>query len=223
VTAFAPRLDVLPSAQRRLWPELAAVPPTFVLYGGTGLALQLGHRSSVDFGFFSSDPLDEAALRAALPWLNRGDVVQRQPDTLSVVAQRGDPIALSFFGGLTLGRVREPRRTEDDVLWVASPLDLFGCKLAVLLKRIEAKDYRDIAALLDAGYPLRAGLAAAMALYGRQFPPMEAAKALAWFEGGDLGTLTERERRILVDAVSGLARIPAALPIIDKRLHVVQQ
>lgn len=219
MSTFTPRLDVLPPAQRRLWPELAAVPPTYVLYGGTALALQFGHRNSVDFDFFSSDPLDEIVLRAALPWLDRGEVVQRQPDTLSVVVERGDPIALSFFGGLTLGRVRDPRRTDDDVLWVASPLDLFGCKLAVLLKRIEAKDYRDIAALLDAGYPLRIGLGAARALYGRQFPPMEAAKALTWFQGGDLDILPVRERNILVSAVSRLDRVPTALPIIDRRLH----
>ena len=51
---FEPRLDILPESQRRLWPELDAIPSEFVLYGGTGLALQLGHRASEDFDFFSS-------------------------------------------------------------------------------------------------------------------------------------------------------------------------
>jgi hypothetical protein len=46
-------LDILPASQRQLWPELDAVPADFVLYGGTGLALQLGHRVSEDFDFFS--------------------------------------------------------------------------------------------------------------------------------------------------------------------------
>ena len=49
---FEPRLDMLPSSQLRLWPELNAAPTDFVLYGGTGLALQIGHRSSEDFDFF---------------------------------------------------------------------------------------------------------------------------------------------------------------------------
>jgi hypothetical protein len=49
---FAPRLDIVPPPQRRLWDELAAVPAAFVLYGGTAVALQLGHRTSVDFDFF---------------------------------------------------------------------------------------------------------------------------------------------------------------------------
>jgi len=41
---FQPRLDILPESQLRLWPELDAVPSDFILYGGTDLALQIGHR-----------------------------------------------------------------------------------------------------------------------------------------------------------------------------------
>lgn len=48
-----PRLDILPAQQRSLWPELAAVPRRFILYGGTAIALQLGHRVSIDFDFFA--------------------------------------------------------------------------------------------------------------------------------------------------------------------------
>jgi len=50
---FAPRLDVLPEPQRKLWPELAGTPDHFILYGGTAIALRFGHRQSVDFDFFS--------------------------------------------------------------------------------------------------------------------------------------------------------------------------
>ena len=48
---FQPRLDILPASQRTLWPELDATPDHFTLYGGTALALRLGHRQSVDFDF----------------------------------------------------------------------------------------------------------------------------------------------------------------------------
>jgi len=46
---FQPRLRVLPASQRRLWDEFVGVPREFVLYGGTALALHLGHPTSVDF------------------------------------------------------------------------------------------------------------------------------------------------------------------------------
>ena len=55
---FLPRLDILPNPQRRLWDELAAVPVEFALYGGTAIALHLGHRHSVDFDFFGNRPFD---------------------------------------------------------------------------------------------------------------------------------------------------------------------
>ena len=61
---FRPRLDVLPAAQRRLWPTLADVPEPFVLYGGTALALWLAHRTSVDFVFFAAEALDADKLSA---------------------------------------------------------------------------------------------------------------------------------------------------------------
>jgi len=42
-----PHLEVLSEAQLALWKELSEVPNDFVLYGGTALALRLGHRKSV--------------------------------------------------------------------------------------------------------------------------------------------------------------------------------
>lgn len=75
---FEPRLDILPACQRRLWPELDAVPSAFVLYGGTGLALQLGHRVSEDFDFFSSSGFNPARLQSRLPFFK--DLDPADPD-----------------------------------------------------------------------------------------------------------------------------------------------
>lgn len=41
---FTPNLSILPGLQRQLWAELKGTPTAFVLYGGTALALRLGHR-----------------------------------------------------------------------------------------------------------------------------------------------------------------------------------
>jgi len=60
MNTFQPRLDILPDSQRTLWPSLAPLQQLrFVLYGGTAIALRLGHRVSVDFDFFSSQPLNK--------------------------------------------------------------------------------------------------------------------------------------------------------------------
>ncbi len=200
---FKPHLDILPSAQRSLYPELQPARRGFALYGGTAIALRLGHRASVDFDFFSHDPLNVDSLFEQLPFLERSEVLQRDPNTLTVSLERGEPVKLSFFGGITFGRVGEPDETEDGTLLVASQLDLLATKLKVLLQRVEAKDYLDIEALLRAGIELKDGLGAARTLYGSQFPPMDCVKALAYFDEGDARTLPDSTKGYLTAVVEG--------------------
>src|SRR5437016_1427234 len=116
MTRFEHRLDRLPEPQKRLWPELRDVPRSFVLYGGTAIALQIAHRQSLDFDFFTSENVVPEQLIASLPFLAGSKIVQNVSQTLTVVVHRGAPVKLSFFGGLPLGRVRDPRETSDGVL-----------------------------------------------------------------------------------------------------------
>lgn len=45
MNSFVPRMDILPPAQRDIWERLAPARKLgFVLYGGTEIALRLGHR-----------------------------------------------------------------------------------------------------------------------------------------------------------------------------------
>src|SRR5437016_4360975 len=121
---MTPRLDTLPPEQRRLWPELCQVPGHFVLYGGTAIALRLGGRQSVDFDFFTEQPVSADTLIRTLPLLQGADLIQSEPNTSTFTVDREGPIKLSFFGGLTFGRVANPDRCEDNRVWIASLLDL---------------------------------------------------------------------------------------------------
>ena len=76
------------------------------------------------------------------------------------------PVRLSFFGSITFGRVGEPEWTDDGIVQVASLEDLLATKVKVLLQRVEAKDYLDVAALLGNGVLLARGLGAARAIFG---------------------------------------------------------
>ena len=216
---FRPRLDILSDAQRTLWPALAEVPGSFVLYGGTALALRLGHRTSVDFDFFSSEPLDFEEL-LAIPFVHDADVLQRDRSTLTVSTPRTGsptPVKLSFFGDLDMGRVGYPQQTEDGVLRVAAVLDLFATKLKVMLEGVAARDYVDIAALLQSGTSLEDGLGAAVALYGTGFPPMEAVKALTWFEVGDARNVDAAAREVLIRAAAEWDCIVSEVARIEER------
>ena len=213
---FQPRVDILPPSQRRLWDELSAIPPEFVLYGGTALALHLGHRQSVDFDFFGNRPLDEMTLVPAIPFLASATVTQREPNTFGCLVDRGGPVRLSFFGLPGLPRLRPPVVAPDNGLQVASLLDLAGTKASVVQMRAEAKDYLDIDALLaDGRIALPLALAAARAIYGDRFNPLATLKALAYFDDGTLPTLPASVRRRLVDASKAvdLDRLPSVAPL----------
>lgn len=221
---LAPRLDILPHAQRLLWSNLKpAANLGFALYGGTAIALRLGHRSSVDFDFFCETPLDRTALFETMPFLGVARVLQDRPDTLTFLVTpdmaSNDTVKLSFFGSITLGRVGVPQWTNDKVAQIASPEDLLSTKLKVVLQRIEAKDYLDIAAILESGTSLVVGLGAACALFGTTFQPSECLKALVYFEGGDLEVLPLKAKKQLIASVKNVDDIPR-IPILDRRLTI---
>lgn len=221
---FKPRMEILPPAQRRLWPELGfAADLGFVLYGGTAIALRIGHRHSVDFDFFSDEPLDREKLHAAFPAMAQSTVLQDERNSVSVLVPYGDSehthVKVSFFGALGFGRVGEPDLTEDGVLQVASLIDLMATKVKVVLQRAEAKDYRDIAEMVKAGVSLPHGLAAAREIFGSNFQPSESLKGMVYFEDGDLNTLTKLEKSTLIKAVSGVRELPT-VNILSGKLSV---
>jgi Nucleotidyl transferase AbiEii toxin, Type IV TA system len=201
-SGFTPRLDILPPPQRRLWEELSAVPAEFVLYGGTAIALHLGHRESVDFDFFSNQPLDPAYLVPAIPFLAGAIVTQREPNTFSCTVDRNGLVKLSFFGVPGIPRLLPPSIAPDNGLQVASLLDLAAAKARVVQVRAEAKDYIDIDALLtDGRTSLPIALAAAQAIYGAEFNPQNTLKALSYFGDGNLDRLSQSLKDRLAMAV----------------------
>ena len=137
---FEPRLEILPRAQREIWASLrAAGEAGFVLYGGTAIALQLGHRTSVDFDFFAAEQLDKNVVRTAVP--------RRRRQYLAGCAQYPGGHGSHFgryrqavvFRRIAIGRVADPRWTDDGIMLVASAHDLMATKLKTILDRAEAR------------------------------------------------------------------------------------
>src|SRR5437764_13541504 len=138
--SFQPRLDILPPPQRALWPELDGTPDHFTLYGGTALALRLGHRQSVDFDFFSRLPFDPAALARDIPFLAEAEPVQIVSHTLTCRVERGGPVLVSFFGNLGLGETAPREIAEGSMVHVAALLDIAGTKALTVQQRAQARD-----------------------------------------------------------------------------------
>jgi Nucleotidyl transferase AbiEii toxin, Type IV TA system len=205
------KLDILPAAQRRLWDEGLHVPARFVLYGGTALGLRLGHRQSVDFDFFSADDFVPETLLRELPWGHRATLLQSEPNTLTLLDGGAEPVKLSFFGGLPFYPVKPPDLAPNGIA-IASLEDLYATKLAAAVQRSEAKDYLDIAALIEHGIDLAHGLACARAFYGGHLNVALPLKALCYFEDGDLPSLPASIRLRLTQAVRAVTTIPSIPP-----------
>jgi hypothetical protein len=217
---FDPKLEILPAAQRSLWGELKQTPQNFVLYGGTAMALRLGHRQSDDFDFFTNEGFEPSALLHSLPYLKGARVDQRGDNTLTVVVDRTGPVKLSFFGDVRMNHVDEPDLSPNNEVQIASLLDLTATKLKTVQQRAEAKDYRDISVALESGIVLSRAIAAARGIYGRSFNAMATLKALTYFGDGNLESLPlntqERLRTAaesvklealpLISAISGITR-----------------
>jgi len=213
---ISPNLSRLPPAQRQLWPELrASVDLGFVLYGGTAISLHLGHRGSVDFDLFRDRALAQEEIRAAFAFMRRAATLQESKDTLVVMVpsagsgrRGGDTVKVSFYGGMSFGRVGDPLLCDDGVMLIASLDDLMAHKLKVILQRSEKKDYQDIAAMIRSGGEVARGLAAARLFFGKAFQPAESLKALTYFKDGDLGKLAGADRSTLVEAARSVRALP---------------
>jgi hypothetical protein len=205
-----PQLDILPAAQRALWPRLADVRRhSFVLYDGTAVALYLGHRESIDFDFFTHLPFQPDELIERHHFLDGAEILQSQKNTLTAITAGADlgGVKISFFGGLRFGRLSRPQETPDAVMNVSSPEDLLAHKLKTILQRVETKDYLDVDALLQSGLSLSAGLAGAQLLFPA-FAPQECLKALTYFEDEGLRELPEALEERLLNAVRNVRSLP---------------
>ena len=115
----------------------------FYLAGGTGLALQIGHRYSDDFDFFTPDAFDTDALKAGIRAAGAFKVFQESPGTLE---GRVDGTRLFFChypypliaGTEDWGRVR-----------LASVVDIALMKLSAIAGRGNRKDFVDLYFLKD--------------------------------------------------------------------------
>ncbi len=216
---FNPCLNILPASQKLVWKVISNnIPKHFVLYGGTAIALRLAHRQSIDFDFFTEKNFDPEKLFQTSRFSNHWKIIQLESNTLSFIIQKKDPVKLSFFGGVDFGCVGRPELAKGTSIQVASLLDLFALKLKTILQRVESKDYIDIVAILKSGITLTKGLEAALALFKNMFPPMECIKALTYFEGGDLQSLTSEQKKVLIQSTHEISKVLRPVNVISKSL-----
>jgi hypothetical protein len=110
----------------------------FYLAGGTALALQFGHRLSLDLDFFAEDQFDEEALLQRIQSLAGFALVAKAPYTLHATVQT---TKVSFLGYAY--RMLFPTNPFLDVA-VADPRDIACMKVSAIASRGTKRDFVDL-------------------------------------------------------------------------------
>ena len=128
------RLDILPLFR--------SFKNKFYLAGGTSLALQIGHRDSIDFDFFSEKDINTKELFEQLREIFKGHKllkIQEEINTLTILID--ESVKVSFF---TYKYKLIDKTIGDENLTYASTADIGCMKLSAITGRASNKDYIDL-------------------------------------------------------------------------------
>lgn len=110
MSTFEPNLKVLPKAQTEIWTALNKIEDCFTLYGGTAIALQLGHRMSVDLDFFTNRQFhSDEILKDLSANFSILQILQVGQNLLTCkIETKSGGVLFSFFGNLGVGFLEKP-------------------------------------------------------------------------------------------------------------------
>jgi len=121
----------------------------WILAGGTGLALHLGHRCSEDFDFFKTERMDIQGLHEIFKLEGSYKTLQEEKRTLTLLTEG---VKISFF------RISDPflfKTTPYSFFKVADIRDIALMKLIAISSRGSRKDFIDLFIILRSGMILR--------------------------------------------------------------------
>lgn len=134
--------DILDEKRKALLPLFGSFKDDFYLAGGTSLALQLGHRDSIDFDFFTESVFDTTKLENRLRMIFDGHTLektQEEENTLSIIVD--ESIKVSF---MTYAYPLIEAPINEEFLTLASMRDIACMKFSAITRRATIKDYIDL-------------------------------------------------------------------------------
>ncbi|HJN51047.1 MAG: nucleotidyl transferase AbiEii/AbiGii toxin family protein [Pseudomonadales bacterium] len=181
---------------------------SWTLAGGTGLALQLGHRYSDDLDFFREDTFDVERLIGELARIGQVRIQSRTQDTLHVFL---DDLRVSF---LTAQAPLLFPGIGYRGLMLADSRDIAVMKMIAIGGRGSRKDFIDLCFILDSG----SSIESIFGLIGQRFANVDyneyhLQKSLVWFEDAEVEPMPAMIRELpwtsvktkIIEAVQGLS------------------
>ena len=155
--------EILSPHQVGLLPIMKLFRKEFYLVGGTAIALQLGHRRSIDFDMFTPKPFGSKRVLNVLEKAGKHVIITRRvSEQLNVVM---DNVTVTFF--------EYPYAVKADVsdanFRMPDLLSLAAMKAFALGRRSKWKDYVDLSVLLRDRFTLSEIIGKAEDIFGDQF------------------------------------------------------
>ena len=147
------------------------------LVGGTSLALQLGHRKSIDIDLFGSLEADDLSVSDALKIFKTVTIVQKT-ENITIYSIEGIKVDIVNYTYPWLAPIK-----EDDGIRMADIEDIAAMKLSAVTGRGAKKDFVDIAFLMR-----QYSLKQLMQFYNKKYydgSEFLVLKSLTYFEDAD--------------------------------------
>lgn len=143
-----PHLEILDKSRRELLVKLLSFTKDFVLAGGTALALQINHRKSFDFDFFSRSPIKKGFLEKVSQSILISNVSVDTTDELTFFTKNSIKITFLYYPFPHVF----PIETLENGLKLFSVKDIAVKKAYVIGRRGEYRDYFDLYTILKNKY-----------------------------------------------------------------------
>lgn len=167
--------EILTGEQTKLLPFVESFVKDFCLVGGTAIALHLGHRRSIDFDLFTSQPVrNQSILNKAAKNFKMDLLVVNKLDELTFIV---NGVKMTFF--------RYPFvidcKNEFGRIKIPDLLTLSAMKVYALGRRAKWKDYVDMYFIIKSGHALAEICSRAKKIFASEFNEKIFRGQLAYF------------------------------------------
>lgn len=159
-------LDILDNTRKEVLQKLLPLSQGFVLGGGTALALQLTHRQSFDFDFFSTSPISKKFLEKISQSLKINNIAIDTPDELTFFTEDNIKITFLYYPFKPFNQILE----SENGLAIFPVGEIAIQKAYTIGRRGEYRDYFDLYTILKNKYTtLKQIVTGAKKVYGNVF------------------------------------------------------
>lgn len=167
--------NILSNNQLEVWEDLKKF-PEFMLGGGTGLSLQIGHRKSIDFDLFTNNEFENQKLLASLDTEKINNIIVDEFEQLTLI-----------YSNVKLTFIRFPfslSSFKEEGINIIDKQTIAAMKAYALGRRAKWKDYVDLYFMVKEG-GLEKIIRLSQEIFGKVFSEKLFREQLGYFDDID--------------------------------------